>query len=163
MNRKLLTVIALIICGTGLYLWWFSDTKVLTRSTESLIECFEKEAGDSRFGAVVTTSTFRDLLDNEVTFAVERDDIPYASDFGSAFSKGTLVEMVSSLSASNALVTITDKKITILDIEKEQASVSLSFHILTHRLPTNLDHTIDCQLTYTKVEGDWKVFKVVLK
>lgn len=163
MNRKPLTLIALIICGTGLYLWWFSDTKVITRSTESLIGCFEKEAGDSRFGAVMTTSTFRDLLDDKFSFKSERNDIPYASDFGSAFSKSDLVEMVSSLSASNAVVTITDKKISILDIEDEQASVSLSFHISTKRLPTNLDHTIDCQLTYSKVDGDWVISRAVIK
>jgi hypothetical protein len=163
MNRKLSTLIILAVCGTGLYFWWFSDTKVITRSTESLIECFEKEAGDSRFGAVMTTSTFRDLLDDEVSFAFKRGIIPNASGFGSRFKKGDLVEMVSSLSASSAIIKITDKNITILEIGKEQASVNLTLHVITEKLPSNLDQDINCDLTFKKIEGDWKISAAVVK
>jgi len=162
MNRKFLTIIALIICGTGLYLWWFSDSKVITRSTESLIECFEKDSGDGRFGGAITTSTFRDLLDDKISLKVERDDIPYASDFGAMFSKGDLVQMHAGLANSPAIVKITDKEITILDIEDKQASVNLTFHIVTEKLPKNLDHKIDCNLTYKKIDGDWKVSEAAL-
>jgi len=163
MNRRLLTLIALIVCGTGLYLWWFSDTKVITRSTESLIECFEKDADDGRFGGAINTSTFRDLLDDGISFKIERDDIPYTAILGSYIEKGELVQMLSGLSQSSAIVKISNKKITILDIEDEQASVNLSFHITTEKLPSNLDSDINCNLTYKKVAGDWKVSEAVVK
>ncbi len=162
MNRKLLTLIILIICGTGLYFWYFSDAKVIKRNTESLIECFEKDAGDGRFGGAITTSTFRDLLDDKIGLRVDRDDIPYASDFGSIFAKGDLVQMHGGLANSPAIVTITDKKIEVINIEDETATANLKFHIKTEKLPRNLDHTINCNLTYKQVDGDWRISEAVL-
>ena len=163
MNKKFLTAIALILCGAGLYLWWFSDAKVITRSTESLIECFEKDANDGRIGGTITTSTFRDLLDDRISFILERNDIPYASGFGATLAKGDLVQMHGGLVNSPAIVTITDKKIEIIEIIDDEAKTTLKFHIKTDKLPKNLDHSIHCDLTYKKVEGDWKVSAAVLK
>jgi hypothetical protein len=162
MNRKLLTLIALIICGTGLYLWWFSDTKVVTRSTHKLIECFEIDAGDGRIGGAITTSTFRDLLDDNISPRVERNDIGYITDLVSFFTKGDLVQLHVGLINSAATVKITDRNVTITDIEDEKALVNLSFHIITEKLTKNLDHDININLTYKKVDGDWKVTEAVL-
>jgi len=162
MNRKLLTIIALVICIISLYLWWFSDAKVITRSTEDLVECFEKESGDGRFGGSITTSTFRDLLDDKIGLSINRDDIPYASDFGSLFVKSDLVQMHSGLMNSPAIVTIEDQKIDITDIQDQQANVKLTFHIKTDKLNKNLDHQINCQLTYKKIDGDWLVSSAIL-
>ncbi|MGJ8656247.1 MAG: hypothetical protein ACSHX6_07340 [Akkermansiaceae bacterium] len=162
MNKKLLTLIAIILCATGLYFWWFSDSKVVTRNTESLIECFEKDAGDGRFGGAITTSTFRDLLDDKVGLKVNRDDIPYASDFGSIFDKGSLVQMHGGLANSPAIVTITDKVINIIDITADTANVQLDFHIKTNNLPRDLDHSIKTQLTFKKTDGDWKVSQATI-
>ncbi len=162
MNRKLLTLIAVVLGLTGLYFWWYSDSKVITRNTESLIECFEKEAGAGRFGGAIATSKFRDLLDDKIGLKVDRDDIAYASDFGSIFSKGDLVQMHGGLVNSPAIVSITDKKIEILNIEDDTATANLKFHIKTDKLPRNLDHTINCDLTYKKVDGDWIISKATL-
>lgn len=162
MNRKLLTTIALILICTTLYLWWFSDSKVITRNTESLIECFEKKAGAGRLGGAITTSTFRDLLDDKVGLEVDREDIPYASDFGAIFSKDDLVQMHTALKNSPAIVTIMDKKINILSINDNSAKANLKFSIKTDKLPRNLDHTINCDLIYIKVDGDWRVSRATL-
>lgn len=162
MNRKLLALILLILCCTGLYFWWFSDAKVITRNTESLIECFEKEAGDGRFGGAITTSTFRDLLDDKVGLKVERDDIPHVSGSDSYFSKGELVQMHGGLVNTPAIVTITDKKIEVLNIEDDTATANLKFHIKTDKLPGNLNHSINCDLIYKKVDGDWRISEAVL-
>lgn len=161
MNKKLLTLVALIICGAGLYLWWFSDSKVITRNTESLIECFEKESGAGRFGGAITTSAFRDLLDDKVGLKVERDDIPYASDFGSIFAKGDLVQMHTALVNSPAIVTITDKQINIYDITNDTANVTLNFHIKSEKF--KIDHKIQSTLTYKKTDGEWLVSHAVIK
>ena len=161
MNKKILTAIALILCATGLYFWWFSDSKVITRNTESLIECFEKESGDGRFGGAITTSTFRDLLDDKVSFKIERDDIPYTSEFDSIIGKGDLVQMHGYLVNSPAIVTITDKQINIIDITDNTANVTLNFHIKTDKF--KMDHNIQSTLTYKKTDGDWLISHAVIK
>ncbi len=161
MNKKLLTIIAIIIiCGTGLYFWWFSDSKVVTRSTESLIECFQKEPGDGRFGGAITTSTFRDILDDEVTLTINRADIPYASELGTTLIKAELVQMHSGLVNSPAIVTITDKQITINDITNDTANVTLNFQIKSPQV--KLDHKINSILIYQKIDGDWKISQATI-
>ena len=163
MNRKLLTLIALIVCGTGLYFWWFSDSKVITRNTESLIGCFEKDASDGRFSGAISTSTFRDLLHENIVLKLQRSDIPYASMLSHSMEKGDLVQLLSGLSQSAAIITITDKKISILELEGEQASVNLTFHITTEKLPKNLTGNMDCDLTFKKIEDDWLLSEAVVK
>ena len=163
MNRKLLTLIILAVCGTGLYFWWYSDAKVITRSTEKLIGCFEQEAGNSRLGGVVATSTFRDLLDDKITLKIERKDIPYASEFSSNINKAELVQIHSGLTQSAAVITITDKKITVIDINADQASVNLTFQISTEKLPENINFSVNCDLTYKKTEEGWRVSSVLVK
>lgn len=163
MNRKLLTLIVLIVCGTGFYFWWFSDTKVITRNTESLIGCFEKDASDGRLSGAISTSTFRDLLDENIVLKLQRDDIPYSTLLGASMEKGDLVQLLSGLSQSAAIITITDKDITILEIEDEQASVNVTFHITTEKLPKNLTGNMDCDLTFKKIEDDWILSKAVVK
>mgnify|MGYP000173923824 CR=1 FL=1 len=56
-----------------------------------------------------------------------------------------------------------DKKIEVIEIVDDEAKATLKFHIKTEKLPKNLDHTIHCDLTYKKIDGDWKVSGVVLK
>ena len=163
MIKKILILIVLIFCGTNLYFWTLSDSKIITRSTESLIECLEKEAGSGRLSGAISTSTFRDLLDDDIVFQMQRKDIPYKSLVGEHIVKGDLVQIVSGLSQSDVAIKITDKKITILSLDDEKASVKVSFHITTEKLPKNLDLDINCDLTYIKVEDDWRVSKVVVK
>lgn len=162
MNKKLITIITLIVCGTGLYFWWFSDAKVIKRSSESLVECFEKDASDGRFGGAITTSTFRDLLDDKVSFKVNRDDIPYASDFGAYFDKGDLVQMHSALANSPAIVTVSNKNINIGEITDGTANVQLSFKIKTDNLPRNLDHKINTQLVFKEIDGEWRISEAII-
>ena len=40
--------------------------------------------------------------------------------------------------------------------------INLKFHIKTEKLPRNLDHTINCNLTYKQVDGDWRISEAVL-
>lgn len=163
MNKKLITLAVLIVCGTGFYFWWFSDSKVITRSTESLIGCFEQEAGGGRLGGAISTSTFRDLLDDQIAFKIQRDDIPYASEFGSNLTKPELVQIHSGLTQSAAIISITNKTITITDINDIAATVQLSCRVSTKNLPKNIDLPINCDLTYKKVDGDWRVSSVIVK
>jgi len=160
MNKKILTSIALIIFGTGLYLWWFSDSKIVTRSTESLIECFQKESGDGRLGGAITTSTFRDLLDDNITLTINRADIPYVSELGTTLIKEELVQMHRGLVNSPAIVTITNKQINIDNITHDTATVTLNFHIKSPQ--AKLDHNIKSTLTYQKINSDWKISKATL-
>jgi hypothetical protein len=163
MNRKLLTLIILAVCGTGIYFWWYSDTKVITRSTEKLIGCFELEAGSSRLGGAVATSTFRDLLDDKIFLKIESKDIPYASEFSSGINKAELVQIHSGLTQSPAVITISDKKISVQHISSDQATVNLSFQISTDKLPENINISLNCDLTYKKTKDGWRVSSLVVK
>jgi hypothetical protein len=163
MNRKLLTLIILAVCGTGLYFWWYSDAKVITRSTEKLIGCFAQEAGNSRLGGVVATSTFRDLLDDKITLKIERKDIPYASEFGTNIMKTDLVQIHNGLTQSAAVITIADREITITEIKDDIATVNLTCRVTTEKLPKNIDLAINCELKFKKVEGDWLVTNLIVK
>ncbi len=163
MSRKIQVFLILIACGTGFYFWWFSDAKVITRSTEKLVECFELESGNGRLGGAISTSTFRDLLDEKISFMIQRDDIPYASEFGTSATKADLVQMMSYITQSAAVIVITDKNITLTEINDDTATVNFTCHIKTEKLPKNIDLALNTMINFAKIEGKWLVSKVLVK
>lgn len=164
MNRKLLTLIVLAALGTGVYMWWFSDSKVIHRQTESLIECFEKDSDDGRFGGVLATTNFKKLLHEKIYLEYKGANMPYASILRSnKMSKNILVQAHGGLVNSAGIVTITDKKIIVNEIQDDKVDVDLSFHIKTEELPANFDQKIECKLTLKKTDGDWKIFSAIIK
>jgi len=163
MQKKLIPFIVFAIIGASLYLWWFSDSKVIHRNTESLMECFEKDSSDGRFGGAVSTTTFKALLDDNVYFKYERGNLPYASLFSNSIDKDFLIQSHSALVNSAGIVTITNKDIVISSITSSDANVTVSFHIQTEKTPQNFNHDIKCELTYIKKDDDWKISQALIK
>ncbi len=163
MNKKLLSTIVPVIIGIGVYFWWFSDTKVIKRQAEDLIECFEKDNNDGRFGGVLATTNLKELLHENIDFQYE-GEMPYSSLLaGGNISKDTLIQAHGALVNSAGIVTITNKKIIVTDVKDHEADVDLSFHIKTQKIAENFDQNIDCQLIFKKVKGDWKISSAIIK
>ncbi len=161
MNKKIIALIVIAIIATSLYFWWFSDSKVIKRNTSSLIECFEKDQDNGRFGGVISTSTLKKLLDDKVHFKFEQTDIPYAS-LVNNINKDFIVQANSHLVQSPGIVIITNKQIVISDLSSDKAKVNLSFHIKSEKLHTNFNHNFNVKLTYTKKESDWKITEAII-
>ena len=87
MNKKIITSIAIVIIGISLYFWWFSDSKVVIRKTESLVGYFEKNEESGRIGGAITTTGFKDLLADNAHFKLVNINLPYASTFQNTIDK----------------------------------------------------------------------------
>lgn len=162
-NKKLLTITLLLVCAGGIYMWWTSDKKVITRTTESLIECFEKEAGTGKISGAFSSSKFRDLLDDNVACRIERDNLPYAYLLDKTISKADLVGMHGGLINSSATIKTSNPEIKILSIEDNKSAVKLTLNVTTAKLPKNIDSQLKCQIKYKKIDGSWKVSEVIIK
>jgi len=163
MNKKILTPIIIAIIGIGLYFWWHSDSKVIVRQTKSLVECFKKDSDSGRFGGAISTSNFRDLLDEYVYFKFENDAIPYASTFNDNINKDFLIQAHTALVNSTGIVTISEIDISLVEIKDDTAKVDLSFYIKTEKLHTDFDQHLNFKITYKKTDGDWKITLAEIK
>ena len=157
MNKKIITSIAIAIIGISLYFWWFSDSKVVIRKTESLVGYFEKNEESGRIGGAITTTGFKDLLADNAHFKLVNINLPYASTFQNTIDKDFMVTAHAHLVNSAGIVTITNKKITLVEINNDTAKVDLNFHIKTEKIHTNFDHNLSCKLTYKKIDDRWKL------
>jgi len=163
MNKKIISLITIAVIGISLYFWWFSDSKVVIRKTESLVGYFEKDDESGRIGGAITTTSFKDLLADNAHFKMENTDLPYASTFKNNVDKDFMVTAHAHLVNSSGIVAITDKKITLTDINNDTAKVDLSFHIKSEKVRVKFDHNLNCKLTYKKIDDRWKLSLAEIK
>ncbi len=152
MKRLVISIILLAILA-GLGAWWFSDTQVLKRRTQSLLTTLTLDSGTGKVGRQMGAYSLSSLLASEVQL-----DTPTIKEANGSFQRAELESAYSWLCNQAKETRFELKKLRSVTVTGDQATVDLTLTglvVLPQYRP--VDGTFDVIYEWQKEKDGWRL------
>ncbi len=152
MKRLAISLVILAALG-GLAYWWFSDTQVLKRRTQSLLTTLTLDSGQGKVGRQMGAYSLNALLSSQVKL-----DTPTIKEANGTFQREELESAYSWLCNQAKETRFDLKRIRSVTINGDQATVELTLVglvVLPQYRP--VDGTFDVTYEWQKEKDGWRL------
>ena len=152
MKRLAISLVILAVLA-GFAYWWFSDTQVLKRRTQSLLTTLTLDSGKGKVGRQMGTYSLNALLASQVQL-----DTPTIKEANGSFQRDELESAYSWLCNQAKETRFKLKKIRSVTVTGDQATVELTLIglvVLPQYRP--VDGTFDVTYEWQKEKDGWRL------
>ena len=152
MKRLAISLVILALLA-GFAFWWFSDTQVLKRRTQSLLTTLTLDSGKGKVGRQMGAYSLNSLLASQVKL-----DTPTIKEANGSFQRDELESAYSWLCSQAKETRFELKKIRSVTVTGDQATVELTLVglvVLPQYRP--VDGTFDVTYEWQKEKDGWRL------
>ena len=152
MKRLVISAVVIAILA-GLSVWWFSDTQVLKRRTQSLLTTLTLDSGTGKVGRQMGSYTLNSLLASEVSL-----DTPTIKEANGSFQRDELESFFSWLCNQAKETRFTLQDFHSVTVTGDKATVKLTLVglvVLPNYRPA--DGTYDVTFDWQKEKDGWRL------
>lgn len=157
--KRLAISVALLVILAGLAAWWFSDTQVLKRRTESLLTTLTLDSGSGNVNRQMGTYALSGLLAEQVEL-----ENPTIQEGNGTFERTELESVYSWLCNQCKQSRFELQKFHAVTVDGDTAQLSFSLNALVE-LPTYrpADGKFDVHFTWKKAKDGWRITRASWK
>lgn len=166
MDKKWWLIGLLVVSGLGLLFWSNSDTQVIKRRANAILDTFHFEEDEK---SPLVSEKLQDLMDETIVLKTPEGKMHahWKMRDGSRMKRGNAVAAHRTIQQYAESGTVTNREIEILSIENQIATVSVKFHldvkVKKGSFGKKVDDDFDCIFTFEQKKGDWLLTGVEIK
>lgn len=168
MKSKTLIYFTPVALVTLFILWFFSDTQILQRRTQSIIETLELQEGTTRIERSAKSQRLQNLLANQISITYPKGQNLFKTSVNLtepiSFSRERATTAHIYLTETLDHMLVEDLNLGTPEVQEDSAIVPLTFELTAkQKNRPQKSSVLDGTFTFRKVDGNWKLSKVIFQ